>query len=72
MELTEYEKEKRSGDPNYFMNGKPKKSAMMCRNKSYQSEIIRINGYFDLDWCCAGNICPLYSTGCDNKGRDWD
>lgn len=72
MELTEYKKERRQGNPNYFKNGKPKKGAMLCRDKSYQARIRLYNGYFDINWACGGNCCPLYATGCDNRGLDWE
>ena len=70
--LSEYDKEQRKDNNNYFKNGKPKKSAMLCRNKQYIKEVTKINGIYNINWACGGNRCPLYATGCDNKGRDWD
>lgn len=70
--LSEHEKEQRKNNIYYLKNGKPKKSAMLCRNREYIDEIIRINGRYDINWTCGGNRCPLYATGCDNQGRDWD
>jgi hypothetical protein len=70
--LTELEKLKRKDNDLYFSNGKPKKMHMMCRDPSYIREIIHINGRYNLDWCCAGGRCPFYSTGCDDKGREWE
>lgn len=69
--LSQHELEKRKTDSNYFQNGKPKKQAMMCRDKQYLAEVRRINGYFVNDYICAGNRCPLYRTGCDDAGREW-
>jgi len=69
--LSEYQKEQRKNNYHYFKNGKPKKSAMMCRSREYISELRAINGYF-VTICCAGNRCPLYATGCDNCGTDWN
>ena len=45
---------------------------MLCRNKQYIKEVTKINGIYNINWACGGNRCPLYATGCDNKGRDWD
>ena len=70
--LTEYEKAERKDNGHYFKNGKPKKSSMLCRNKSYIAEVTKINGYCDPRWICGGNRCPLYATGCDDAGRDWE
>ncbi len=70
--LTEREKEKRKNNSHYFKNGKPKKSSMFCRNNSYMKEIIKTNGWYNSAWVCGGLRCPLYATGCDNKGRDWE
>lgn len=70
--LTKSELERRRMTGNYFKNGKPKKSAMLCHNREYIAEVTRINGYCNPDWMCGGSRCPLYATGCDNKGRDWD
>lgn len=71
-ELSDYQKSTRENNDNYFRNGKPKKGSMLCRDKSYQSMIRRYNGYFDINWTCAGNSCPLYAHGCDNRGLDWE
>ena len=70
--LTEEEKDRRAGNPHYFNNGKPKKGSMLCRSKEYIAEVTRINGYCNPVWICGGNRCPLYATGCDNGGRDWE
>ena len=40
--LTEYEKKERENNKNYFKNGKPKKSSMLCRNKEYRAEVTKI------------------------------
>lgn len=75
LKLTEQEKAKlakeRENDDRYFKSGKPKKKYMRCMDREYQAEVRRINGYCSIDWMCAGNSCPLYSSGCDDKGRDW-
>lgn len=70
--LSKYEIEQRECNSNYFKDGRPKRGSMMCRNQSYISEIKSINGYYDINWTCAGNRCPLYATGCDDKGRNWE
>lgn len=70
--LSDYEKERRKDNSNYFKNGKPKRSAMLCRNKQYVSEVTKINGVYNISWACGGNRCPLYATGCDNRGNDWN
>ena len=69
--LTDYEKEERQNNPNYFKNGKPKKCSMLCKSKEYIAEVTRINGYCDPNWICGGNRCSIYRTGCDDRGRDW-
>lgn len=69
--LSEYEKNKRTNNSNYYENGKPKESSMLCRNKEYIKEVLEINGTYDINWVCGGNRCPLYATGCDDKGREW-
>lgn len=65
--LSEFEKEQRGNNSNYFTNGKPKKSAMLCRNKEYIKEVTKINGFYNINWACGGNRCSLYASGCDNK-----
>lgn len=70
--LTDWEKKQRENNSNYFMNGKPKKSSMLCRDKSYIAMIKKINGHYDPNWVCGGNSCPLYKNGCDNRGMDWE
>lgn len=69
--LTKEEILKRKTSGLYFNNGKPKKMYMMCKDRSYISEVISINGRYNPDWCCAGGRCPLYATGCDDRGREW-
>lgn len=71
--LTDYERKGRENNPNYFKNGKPKKGSMMCKDRSYISSVTKINGgYCNPSWICGGNSCPLYATGCDNSGEDWE
>ncbi len=70
--LTESEKFKRKTSDLYFSNGKPKRKYMMCRDPSYIREVVRINGRYNLNWCCAGISCPFYCMGCDDKGREWE
>ena len=70
--LTEYEKNRRKDNVNYFSNGKPKKSAMLCKTKKYIAEVTAINGICNPAYICGGNRCPLYATGCDNRGKDWE
>lgn len=70
--LTEREKEKRKNNANYFKNGKPKKSSMLCRSDSYIKEVTKINGFYNAAWACGGLRCPLYTTGCDNAGKEWE
>lgn len=70
--LTEYQKEERKNSSYYFKNGKPKKYAMLCKNKEYIKEITQLNGIYDINWACGGSNCPLYAAGCDNRGRDWE
>ena len=70
--LSDYDKKQRNNNPNYFRNGKPKISSMLCRNKEYIKEVTNINGRYDIQWACGGNRCPLYATGCDNRGYDWN
>ena len=70
--LTEWEKEERKDNGNYFQNGKPKKGSMLCTSKSYISEVTAINGYCNPSFICGGLRCPLYATGCDNRGKDWE
>lgn len=69
--LTDYEKKERENNKNYFKNGKPKKSSMLCRNKEYRAEVTKINGHCNPEWICGGNRCPLYAIGCDSRGMDW-
>ena len=70
--LTDYEKEKRQDSELYFKNGKPKKKYMLCRDPEYQASVRRINGsYCSVSNMCGGLSCPLYRTGCDNRGEDW-
>ena len=64
-------KEKRKGNTMYFKSGKPKKMYMLCRDPQYINEVTSINGYCNPNWICGGARCPLYSTGCDDRGRDW-
>ena len=70
--LSDYEKKTRQNNDMYFKSGKPKKMYMMCKDRSYISEVISINGRYNPDWCCAGGRCPLYATGCDDRGREWE
>lgn len=72
MELSEREKQTRSESGCYFKNGKPKKKYMMCKGPDYIREVISNNGHYDPNWACAGCSCPLYSTGCDNRGKKWE
>lgn len=70
--LTEEESYKRKNSELYFKNGKPKKKYMLCRDPEYIREIIRINSRYDINWTCGGSRCPYYSTGCDDRGREWE
>ena len=70
--MTKEEKAKREDCEFYFKSGKPKKKYMLCRDPEYIREITSINGHYDIFWTCGGLRCPLYSTGCDNRGMDWD
>ena len=70
--LTNHEIVIRKDNVNYFKNGKPKKSSMLCRNRRYLKEIENINGAYDISWVCGGNSCQLYAIGCDNRGNDWN
>lgn len=57
--LSDYDKKQRNNNPNYFRNGKPKISSMLCRNKEYIKEVTNINGRYDIQWAC-GAIDVLY------------
>lgn len=70
--LTDRQKRERENNGNYFKNGKPKKGSMLCKSKQYISEVTAINGHYNPTWACGGNRCPLYATGCDNRGHNWD
>jgi len=70
--LTNFQKEERKDNGHYFQSGKPKKSSMLCKDRKYITELTAINGHYNPAWACAGNRCPLYAAGCDNKGRDWE
>jgi len=70
--LTKEELEKRKDSELYFKNGKPKRKYMLCRDPEYIREIISINGIYDLFWTCGGLRCPFYSTGCDDRGMEWE
>ncbi|MBR1422994.1 MAG: hypothetical protein IJ571_06090 [Ruminococcus sp.] len=70
--LTESEMFQRKDSELYFKNGKPKKKYMECRNPEYIREVAHINGHYNFNWACAGISCPFYSTGCDDKGREWE
>lgn len=39
--LTDWEKKERENNFNYFKNGKPKKSSMLCRSKEYRAEVTK-------------------------------
>lgn len=30
-----------------------------------------INGCCSINQMCGGLSCPLYATGCDDRGNDW-
>ena len=72
MKLSDSEKEARKDNDMYFKSGKPKRKYMLCRSPEYQTEVRSINGYVSIDQICGGLRCPLYSIGCDDKGRDWN
>ena len=65
-------KEKRKGNMMYFKSGKPKKMYMLCHDQQYINEVTSINGYCSINNICGGLRCPLYATGCDNRGNAWD
>lgn len=70
--LSEHEKSMRKDNPNYFKNGKPKKKAMLCKNRNYISLMVYVYGHYDSNWMCSTNDkCPLWATGCDHQGKDW-
>ena len=65
--LTDEEKEFRKDNGNYCQNGKPKKSEMVCMQKSYRDMIGNIHRHQ-----CAGNQCYFYIHGCDQHGCEWN
>ena len=65
-------KKEREDNNMYFKSGKPKKKYMLCKDPSYISEVTHINGYCSPNWICGGLRCPLYPTGCDDRGNSWD
>ena len=71
-QLSATELRERNNNDLYFKNGKPKKKYMLCRNSQYINEIKSINGSYDIDWTCGGLLCPFYTKGCDDKGREWE
>lgn len=59
-------------NPNYFLNGKPKRGSRMCCSRAYVAEINASPRSVNREWLCAGLQCPLYELGCDNRGYDGD